>query len=89
VADIQIDNPTVKSRAESVRNSFNAGLAALWPIWNGATPQQRNNVLSGLGTWDFGASQPSVARENALYAGIVLLFLTVGYLWVKVLGKDS
>lgn len=89
MADVQIRRKTEENRAGSVRSSFKAAVEALWPVWDGATQQQRNNVLSGLGSWDFGASQPSVTRENALYAGLVLLFLMVAHLWIKVLGRDG
>lgn len=89
MADIQIRRKQEKKLAESVRPQFRDLIPGLWAKWNSATPQQQSNQLGGLASWDFQAAQPSTARENTLYAGLVLVMLMVGYLWIQVIGRDD
>lgn len=48
--------------------------------FNGMTNPQKSAALNAITNWDFGAASPTVARENALFLAVALLYIVVGFL---------
>lgn len=79
-----------RTKAETIRSNFytaldgpqgNNGLASKYDALSGT---DKTNALTALINWNFGAANATVARENALYVAVCLLFVCVGYLAVRV-----
>lgn len=48
--------------------------------FNAMTNPQKATALSEITNWQFAAGSPTVARENALYLAVALLYIAVGFL---------
>lgn len=78
-----------RTKAEQIKDNFYTALDALKPKWDNATGPQKNAALNAITNWDFAASTPTVARENALFAAIALAYIVMAYLAVRVGFKRS
>lgn len=80
---------TAKDDAATIKANFYTALDALKPKWDNATGPQKNAALNAITNWDFAASTPTVARENALFAAIALAYIVMAYLALRVGLKRS
>lgn len=48
--------------------------------FNSLTNPQKSAALNTITNWDINAASPTVARENALFLAVALLYIIIGYL---------
>lgn len=48
--------------------------------FNALTNPQKSAALNAITNWDFSAASPTVARENALFLAVALLYIVVGFI---------
>lgn len=60
--------------------NFKAAETPMKSKFSGLTNPQKTAALNAITSWDFAAASPTVARENALFLAIALLYVVVGYI---------
>lgn len=79
----------IKKEAVQIWNNFKAAETPMRSKFNGLTNPQKTTALNAITNWDFAAASPTVARENALFLAVALLYIVVGFIarqYIKNLG---
>lgn len=71
---------TNKKAAVQTWSQFKSAESPFKTKFNAMTNPQKNAALSEISNWNFAAGSPTVARENALYLAVALLYIVVAYL---------
>lgn len=71
---------TNKKAAVQTFQQFKSAESPFKTKFNAMTNPQKSAALNAITNWDFGAGSPTVARENALYLAVALLYIVVAYL---------
>lgn len=78
---IQITGGNTQER-DAVRawSNFKAAETSFKSKYDGLSGANKSVALNAITNWDFAAAAPTVARENALFVALALLYILVGFI---------